>query len=480
MRLGIDDETVENPTAGDIERRIPDRSPHEAWSAFLERDDETWIEADAVENGRYRVSHVEGTKIFEGGREVDGQELRKLFALYLKGDDRFRQNMTWEAWDAKPVPQGTSSRKQGYWPVVVMPVAAILLFVVLELLSNWIGQIPWDRLPLPEWMKTTPALLVIGFFFACVLLVLVALIVKSFEVRRMARWPKTMGRIVRSQSGLALTRTDSKDIPRNERVADIVYEFEVNGRKYRGKRFTLAEKVSEEEVPGILAQHPVGKIVPVYYDPSNPEDCTLERELPKGLLLGCLPMLGFGLAGVIGTIFAVTTGLSFMEAKLPNAIAPLVLLLGGGALIVLIVGIGILRGTFEARRWPKTTGTVTSSGVHDFELARNRSRSSVRSSSGTTTSYMPVVEYTYKVAGKSYTSRSVRLDTEVAGSRSYAEKLAARYPAGAVVRVYYDPKDPMRSALEIRSGLAWGMLALAAALLAGAILATGIFTPGGR
>jgi hypothetical protein len=116
MRLGIDDETVENPTAGDIERRIPDRSPHEAWSAFLERDDETWIEADAVENGRYRVSHVEGTKIFEGGREVDGQELRKLFALYLKGDDRFRQNMTWEAWDPKPVPQGTSSRTQGYWP----------------------------------------------------------------------------------------------------------------------------------------------------------------------------------------------------------------------------------------------------------------------------------------------------------------------------------------------------------------------------
>jgi hypothetical protein len=49
-----------------------------------------------------------------------------------------------------------------------------------------------------------------------------------------------------------------------------------------------------------------------------------------------------------------------------------------------------------------------------------------------------------------------------------------------VVRVYYDPKDPMRSALEIRAGLAWGMLALAAALLAGAILATGIFTPGGR
>lgn len=480
MRLGIDDETVETPTAGDISSRIPDTPPHETWSAFLERDEETWIEADATEGGRFHVSHVEGTKIFEGGRSLDGREVRELFTLYLKGDERFRSRIPWKAWDPKEVAPASRIKKQAYWPVVVAPVAAILLFVGLEFLSTWFRQIPWDRLPLPDWMKTTPALLVLGFFFACVLLVLVALIVKSFEVRRMARWPKTMGRIVRSEAALALTRTDSKDIPRNERVADIVYEFEVNGRKYRGKRFTLAEKVSEEEVPGILAQHPAGKVVPVYYDPANPEDSTLERGLPEGLLLGCLPLLGFGLAGVIGVIFAVTTGLSFMEARLPNAIAPLVLLLGGGALIVLIVGIGILRGTFEARRWPKTTGTVTSSGVHDFELARNRSRSSVRYTSGTTTSYMPVVEYTYKVAGKSYTSRSVRLDTEVAGSRSYAEKLAARYPAGAVVRVYYDPKNPMRSALEIRSGLAWGMLALAAALLAGAVLATGIFTPGWR
>ena len=91
---------------------------------------------------------------------------------------------------------------------------------------------------------------------------------------------------------------------------------------------------------------------------------------------------------------------------------------------------------------------------------------------------MPIVEYEYSVAGKPYTSRHVKLDTEVGGSQSYAEGIAAKYPRGKVVTVRYDPKDPKHAYLELSMTLGWIMLALAAALLLAAAWSAGLLTDG--
>jgi hypothetical protein len=475
MRLGIDDETKENPTPEDIERMVPDAPPNEDFIAFLERSDDVWIEGEATPDGRFHVSRFEGPEILNGTRDVDGRELRELFKLYLAGDDRFRQRMTWKAWDPKAAPASTGGGKQVYWPVIVLPGVGLLLLVALPLFGDWIAGLPWERLPLPDWMKTTPALLVQGFFVACVLLFLVAVVVKLVEARRMARWPRTMGRITKSEQGFALTRTSGENIPRNERVANIAYTFEVDGREYTGHRFTLAERVPEDEVGEILARYPKGKLVPVFYNPTDPEDSTLERDVPKGALLGCLAMLVFGIVGVVGIVFGASMGPAMVTSAFPKAHAPLVLISGGIGVVLLLVAVGLLKSSLAARKWPKTTGTVTLSEVHDFELARNRSRPSVSYGSSRQAKYMPVVEYSYKVAGKTHTSRMVRLDTEVAGSRAYAEKLASRYPAGKIVRVLYDPTNPSRAALEVHSEIGWVILAIAVVCLAVAARATAGF-----
>jgi len=86
-------------------------------------------------------------------------------------------------------------------------------------------------------------------------------------------------------------------------------------------------------------------------------------------------------------------------------------------------------------------------------------------------SFMPVVEYTYSVGGRDYSSRSIWPDTEVSGDRHYAERIAARYPVGKIVFVFYDPADPKRAGLEIGSRMHWFLL-LAAAVCFGIAAAT--------
>jgi hypothetical protein len=73
------------------------------------------------------------------------------------------------------------------------------------------------------------------------------------------------------------------------------------------------------------------------------------------------------------------------------------------------------------------------------------------------TYYYPVVQYRYRVDGRDFlgeriTSDSVRVlgarSDERSRNRGLVQRILARYPEGAAVRVYYDPDDPNRSVLE--------------------------------
>jgi hypothetical protein len=63
----------------------------------------------------------------------------------------------------------------------------------------------------------------------------------------------------------------------------------------------------------------------------------------------------------------------------------------------------------------------------------------------------PMVVYEYEVDGVKYFSNRLRVeDTSgpTTGGGWYTKQLFKRYPKGAVVTVYYNPKDPKESALE--------------------------------
>jgi hypothetical protein len=107
--------------------------------------------------------------------------------------------------------------------------------------------------------------------------------------------------------------------------------------------------------------------------------------------------------------------------------------------------------------WPTASGTVTGSGLDK----------QTDSEGGPT--YAAVVRYTYAVGGKEY--RGDRLGW---GGRNYtthekATAVAARYPVGQAVQVYYDPQRPETALLEpaFKGGMSWVLwLAVTCAVLA--------------
>jgi hypothetical protein len=86
------------------------------------------------------------------------------------------------------------------------------------------------------------------------------------------------------------------------------------------------------------------------------------------------------------------------------------------------------------RDWSSVTGRVLTSKVVP------------KSSSNRSTT--PAVTYTYEVAGKIYKGETILPGWIQRSSPEYARKIVARYPKGANVTVYYNPKKPSEACLE--------------------------------
>ena len=117
----------------------------------------------------------------------------------------------------------------------------------------------------------------------------------------------------------------------------------------------------------------------------------------------------------------------------------------GNALIIIVVLIifGLVLGGFgyvklkvsrESGTWPTTQGRITMARL-DTTRSNNR------------TKYSPRLNYTYTVAGTRYTGHNVSAVTSYT-SRSRAQTVLSRYPAGSVVTVHYNPAKPSSAVLE--------------------------------
>lgn len=111
----------------------------------------------------------------------------------------------------------------------------------------------------------------------------------------------------------------------------------------------------------------------------------------------------------------------------------------------------------EARSWPAHFGTVLESEVR---VARS-------GASGRT--YIPHVRYRYEVGGDVHESSAITLGGATGVSRGRAQRIVARYPAGATVRVHADPRNSANACLELRNPNA-----VIAAFIGGASAAAGL------
>jgi len=299
-------------------------------------------------------------------------------------------------------------------------------------------------------------------------LIIVAVVVKLWEVRQAKTWPSTAGKVVISTVashkqnpgvfGYDFSDTEVTNEPRVE------YVYSVAGKKYRGQRITIGEKTSGFELEEILARYPVGAGVTVYYDPTKPDKAVLERDLPWGILtagLGCL--LLFFIGGPLIAAFCYFRGVDWIKPYLANPDrAPFVAALSGLGLLTLLFSLGYLRYVWQAAKWPVTRGRILASGTEAF-LPRH----DVTSRSGLRTHYKPSVIYAYEVNGHQYQGDRLTIGAIVSATFSgMAKRTAAKYPVGAEVDVHYNPQNPGESVLRPYSWLQLLPPVISAGLLA--------------
>ncbi|MCB1917825.1 MAG: DUF3592 domain-containing protein [Rhodocyclaceae bacterium] len=130
------------------------------------------------------------------------------------------------------------------------------------------------------------------------------------------------------------------------------------------------------------------------------------------------------------------------------------------------IGIDQVHKASASVEWPSVPGTVRTSGV----VEDSSSSGSRRSSSVT---YHANVVYDYVVEGKAYQGERISYGSYGTGDEERATRIAAGYPEGAAVRVYFQPDDPGESVLEPGTeGVPWFFVAMGSAFaLFGLLLA---------
>lgn len=89
---------------------------------------------------------------------------------------------------------------------------------------------------------------------------------------------------------------------------------------------------------------------------------------------------------------------------------------------------------YTSASWPSVTGTVQNSGV-----------------TATPRNYRVELKYRFIVGDHAYSGHQYRPSGSLVDTQNEARAIAAQYPAGAQVKVFYDAQDPRDSAL--RTGL---------------------------
>ena len=305
-------------------------------------------------------------------------------------------------------------------------------------------------------------------------LLTVATVVKFIEVRRTNTWILTRGRVVRSQ---ALQREVSKiqgtaTRPEIRNFASITYEFDAGGHKVTGTRVSIGEDLGNFEVEETLARYPVGKRVEVYYDPANPAQAVLERELPMGSFL----FMGLLIAALTLFTVIVAVGMDTLSAGLrtllPNpAATPFVVAFTLFALVLLVMARLAAQDSKKTASWPATEGNILKSGFDTF-----RTHSIIDNLPMSIVVHRPRIVYAYKVGANRYQGERISLGVYKHASLKFlVGRDVRRYTAGDRVTVYYDPANPARAVLtrtDVRPPMLLAFAALFGAAAIWASLAT--------
>jgi Protein of unknown function (DUF3592) len=149
-----------------------------------------------------------------------------------------------------------------------------------------------------------PFVVAAPFLIIALVFVYLALRGRGQANRALRNWQGVQGRILaseierrRSSSGNGGTSISYYPV--------VIYEYEVGGRRYQGRRLSFGTEIGwggfTNQAQKKVAQYPPGSIVPVYYNPENPNDAVLEVSAPAGRIYWLLAIIM--IIAVMGTLF---------------------------------------------------------------------------------------------------------------------------------------------------------------------------------
>jgi Protein of unknown function (DUF3592) len=306
----------------------------------------------------------------------------------------------------------------------------------------------------------------------------VATIVKYIEVRRARSWLAVPGRIVSAKAVSRPVRRVGSDAQEQgedtelRNFADVVYEFEVQGKKRRGTRISIGEDLGNGDVAGHIKRYAPGTDVTVYYNPANLDQAVLERDLPEN----AFQFMAWLIAGLVACSVLAVTGVDWIASVLSGQIPnpknmPFVMGFSLFALFTALIGRGIAKQAGATKGWSQTTGRIVSSETEKFRTRSDASGSSSKVAVGPyRTHYRQRITYAYQAGGLDYSSDRVAFGGRTSGTIASIEAGSVkRYPEGSFVTVYYDPANPSQAVLERDAQHMWVLWICVALFIAAAL-----------
>jgi Protein of unknown function (DUF3592) len=115
-----------------------------------------------------------------------------------------------------------------------------------------------------------------------------------------------------------------------------------------------------------------------------------------------------------------------------------------------------LKQAGRSENWPGVQGKIIESRIDK--------QNKLEYDAADSTTYTPVVRYTYSLQGKEYTGERVAFGM-TNKNRNPASELVKRYPLDELVMVYYNPEKPEEAVLERASGSGWLQIGIGVALI---------------
>jgi hypothetical protein len=443
MKLSVGGRLNADPQNDDIERAIDERPQGADWHIHLQSNGDDYIEAFARPSGSYRVAFVDRGRRFHATQPVDADTVKTILVEYLNDDTDWRTECRFVPDRVKGSRSKAGQRISSEPPTWAVMVVAGTFFVapfIFVLANRWLVHLPSGFGIV--WLVAGPM----------VVMALAMLANKMMQARRASVWPQAAGQITKSDV-VATHHQKSGEATEVTNIPAIEYVFSVKGSRFTGTRISIGEDTGGANTEATLAHYPVGAAVKVHYDPADPGNCVLEREIPKDVPKGCAMILAILAAIGFGGYWLVVHFLTFIEPYVQDARGKSVVGFTIGGLVALMLFFGSRFAAKSGAMWPVVPGKVVQSGTESYRSRVNRN---------TVTVYAPVVEYAYVINGHEYRSRQIQLDDDGdRGSRDDAQQIAARYPEGSEVEVHYDPGNPSNAALERPAGPALYLLVIA-------------------